>query len=419
MPAAIDQRVPAGIEGERDLDVVRDEPEPVGDDLRQHGLVALALHGDVGGHRDRAERIDVDGDHGHRAVLGPGALAGIGGEQRREIAHVRHAGLDHGGKADAVEPAGGARGVALAPEIIEPAAADRGRHGAPVVAGIVEGAGRGAEGELGRGNEVAPDHVEMVEPELDGDALHQPLEGEIELWPAEAADQARRHLVGEHDAVGHVHIGNVVGAGDGAMHAVERPRHRRAQEGAVVLALVEPQRQDAALFRHGGLDLGDAVGSRACGDEVLDPVLDPLHRPPGDLRGDRGEHHIGKHRELDAEAAATVGRDAQPHLGAGDAQRFRHHRMGAERPLEVRHHIIALVVRAIFGDHHVAFHRREREPRIVDRERDPGIGRGERGGGVAIANRRTDISLVLHSGCSSGADLSQAAMGSITAASGS
>ena len=52
----------------------------------------------------------------------------------------------------------------------------------------------------------------MVEAELDGDALHQPLDREIELRPAEAADQARRHLVGEHDAVGHVHVWDVVGA---------------------------------------------------------------------------------------------------------------------------------------------------------------------------------------------------------------
>ena len=125
-------------------------------------------------------------------------------------------------------------------------------------------------------------------------------------------------------------------------------------------------------------------GSRARGDEMFDPVLDPLHRPPGDLRRDRGQHHVGKHRELDAEAAAAIRRDAQAHLGAGHPQRLRHHRMGRERPLEIRGDVVALVVRMIFGDDDVALHRREGEPGVVDGERDPGIGAGEGVGGIAV-----------------------------------
>src|SRR5260370_6367831 len=39
--------------------------------------------------------------------------------------------------------------------------------------------------------------------------------------------------------------------------------------------------------------------------------------------------------------------------------RFRHHRMGAERPLEVRQHVVAFVVRPVFGDDYVALHRSE------------------------------------------------------------
>jgi hypothetical protein len=41
------------------------------------------------------------------APLGP-AFPCLGRQQCREIAHVRHAGLDHDGKADAVTVAGGA-----------------------------------------------------------------------------------------------------------------------------------------------------------------------------------------------------------------------------------------------------------------------------------------------------------------------
>ena len=129
-----------------------------------------------------------------------------------------------------------------------------------------------------------------------------------------------------------------------------------------------------------GLDLGDAVGARARGNQVLDPVLHPFDRAAGDARGERGEHDVGKHRELDAEAAAAVGRDAQPQLRAGHAQRARHHRMGAERALEVRQHVVAAVGGAVFGDDHVALHRGERVARIEH---------GQPDAGVACANARS------------------------------
>ena len=87
---------------------------------------------------------------------------------------------------------------------------------------------------------------------------------------------------------------DVVGAGHRALHAVERTRHRRAQERAVVFELIELERQHAAVFGDGGFDFGDAVRPGACGDEVLDAVLDPFHRPPGDVGGKR---HRARHRE--------------------------------------------------------------------------------------------------------------------------
>jgi hypothetical protein len=41
-------------------------------------------------------------------------------------------------------------------------------------------------------NQIAPDHFQRIEPEGRGDALHQALEREIDLRPAEAADQPAR-----------------------------------------------------------------------------------------------------------------------------------------------------------------------------------------------------------------------------------
>ena len=286
----------------------------------------LALHRDVGGHRNRAERIDVDRHHRYGAVLRTGFLPRVGGEQSRQIAHVRHARLDDGGKADAIMPAGRPRRFAPLLQFFEPPATDSGFDGLQIIARIVERAGRGLVWELGRRNEIALDDVQMVEIELDRDALHQPLDGQIELRSAETADQARRHLVGENDAIGHVDIGNIISAGDRAVHAIERPRHRRAQESAVILELIELERENPAVLGDGRLDLGDAVRPGTRRDKVLDPVLDPFHRPARDACGERHEHHVGKYGEFDAETAAAVGRNAHAKLRAGHAQRARHHR---------------------------------------------------------------------------------------------
>ena len=48
-----------GVHFQHDFDIVAFQAELIGNDLRQHGLVALALHRDVGGDRDGAERINI------------------------------------------------------------------------------------------------------------------------------------------------------------------------------------------------------------------------------------------------------------------------------------------------------------------------------------------------------------------------
>ena len=234
------------------------------------------------------------------------------------------------------------------------------------------------------GIEIPADHVERIELQLDRDALHQPLDGEIELRPAEAADEARRHLVGQHAAIDHIDIGDVVGAGHRAVHAIKRPRHRRAQERAIVFELIELEPENAALFGDRGLDRGDAVRAGARRDQMLDPVLDPFHRPAGDLRRQPQQHDIGKHRKLDAETAAGIRRYAQPQFRPRHPQRPRHHRMHRERALEIRQHVVAALGRIVLGDDDKALHRRERLARESRGQRDAMIGARERGFGVAI-----------------------------------
>src|SRR6185312_7642830 len=88
----------------------------------------------------------------------------------------------------------------------------------------------------------------------------------------------------------------------------------------------------------GGRDLAAAVARRGRSREVFGAVLDPLDRTP-ELAAYGGEQHdIGKHRLLDAEAAAAVGRRDQAQAIARDLERPGHQRLEHERTLEVRPH---------------------------------------------------------------------------------
>ena len=117
---------------------------------------------------------------------------------------------------------------------------------------------------------------------------------------------------------------------------------------------------------------------------MLDAVLDPFDRAAGDARGERHENDIGKHRKLYAETAAGIRRNAQAQFRPGNAQRARHHRMHGERPLEIRQHVVAALRRIVLRDHDVAFDRRKREARKLDRRGDAAIGARERGLGIAV-----------------------------------
>ena len=158
----------------------------IGNHLGKHGPVALPLRRGRHLHRDRAHR--VEGDAGGRLgpVLRPG-LAAVGGcEDGSDVAHVRHAGLDGGCVADPIEPAFRAGRVPAALELVQGAVADCSVQSPPIIPGIVDGTGRGAVRKgVGR-DQVAADHVERIKAELDCDAVHQPLEGVIDLGSSEA-----------------------------------------------------------------------------------------------------------------------------------------------------------------------------------------------------------------------------------------
>ena len=340
--------VARGVQFGDDADVLRRQPEGLCHDLRQHRAVALALRRGCHMNADRAERIERDGRRCVRAVFRARALALLRRQHSGDVAHVGDARFDHRRAADAVDTALGAGALAPREQILVAAVAECLLQRSGIVAGIVEAAGRRAIREGLRRHQIAPDDVDRVELELDGDALHQPLQREIHLRPAEAAVKARRRLVGEHDAVAHRDVANVIGAGQIAVHAIKRRRLRRTDVGADVLDLVPGERAHAAVGIDRRVEPGDAVGRGNRRRQMLDAVLDPFHRPAGSARGDAHQYDVGKHRLLDAEAAAGSRRRAQAQPIARHFQRPRHHRMQAERPLEIGQNIVGVLARFVW-----------------------------------------------------------------------
>ena len=178
----------------------------------------LRHRGDV--HGDATDRIDRDGRGGLGAVLRAG-LAAFGWRQHGgDVAHVGHAGLDHGGIADTVETALGARGVAARLEFSERAFVDAAPDRLLIVPGIEQGAARRAVRKAVGGDQIAPDDVERIETEFDRDALNESLQREIDLRAAEAAIEPGRRFVGDHDDIADPEMADIVGAGQIAVHAI-------------------------------------------------------------------------------------------------------------------------------------------------------------------------------------------------------
>ena len=97
--------VAGGVEFGNDANVGGLQPERVGNDLREHRAVALALRrrGDM--HRHATERIERNGRSRLRAVLRPSLAALLRRQHGGDVAHIRYAWLDRGGAADAVDAA--------------------------------------------------------------------------------------------------------------------------------------------------------------------------------------------------------------------------------------------------------------------------------------------------------------------------
>ena len=120
---------------------------------------------------------------------------------------------------------------------------------------------------------------------------------------------------------------------------------------------------------------------------MFKPILDPFHRPACDARRDCHQHDVGKDRLLDAEAAAGIRRRAQAQAIARHLQRTRHHRMQAERSLEIGEYVVGIFAGIVFGDDAVGFDRRAGVARIANVDADAMRCFRERALRIAVAKR--------------------------------
>ena len=164
-------------------------------------------------------------------------------------------------------------------------------------------------GELVGLDEVDRTHLGAVLAERLGNGVHGPLHREAALRPAGAAVGRHHHRVGverlEDDAVALRLVGaEQLGRGD------DRDDQAVRRVGAVVVPELDVQPQQPPVVVEADLDVLDLAALMGGRDEVLATVLGELDGPAERLGGQRDQQLFRPWVvDLDAEAAADVGRD--------------------------------------------------------------------------------------------------------------
>jgi hypothetical protein len=118
---------------------------------------------------------------------------------------------------------------------------------------------------------------------------------------------------------------------------------------------------------------------------VLNPILDPLDRPPGLPRGNRQQDDIREDRLFDAKAAARIRRRLEPQPARRHTEGQRHDRVECEGTLEVGGDLVGVLPGEMLGDDDETLDRRAAIARIVRGDRDALRRRGKGGFRVAVA----------------------------------
>ena len=170
-----------------------------------------------------------------------------------------------------------------------------------------------------RREEVATPDLGPIQPQLTGREVEETLHDEHALLSPGSPDRRHDRAVGEGDAELAVVVREIVGAEQRALR-VDRQGEAIRVVGARVVHehVLHPQDPPIRAQRDLGLmQLSPLLGRR---EEVLEPVLDPLHRPAEAHRDPGKEHFVRiEHHDLGAEAAADE-RGDDPNLRLGEAQ---------------------------------------------------------------------------------------------------
>ena len=303
----------AGVAG-GDLDVLEAHAEGVGDDLREDGLVALALGGQAGGDLDLAGGLDVDVG----AFVGPdpGALDVARQPDADPASRCRHL---------------GAEGSELVPadQLLE-----LGERGG-VVAGVVGQLAAVLEdqpvlvGELVGLDEVDRAHLGAVLAEVVGDRVHGALHHEAALRPTGPAVGRDHDGVGEERLEDDAVVLRLVGT-EQLRGGDDRDDQAVGRVGTVVVPELDVEPEQPTVVVEADLDVVLLRALVGRGDEVLAAVLGELHRAPQRHRRERHEELLGPRVvDLDAEAPADVGSD-DVHAGEIETE------LGGDAPAHAR-----------------------------------------------------------------------------------
>ena len=249
-----------------------------------------------------ATDIDVDA-----AGIGIGGGLVLRIEQRLE-GRIGAAGLEAGRHADAGEKPLPAQAVAFREELPIIRAGDDLVDDGVVVAAVIGGAARNAIGKLIRADQVAPPHLQPIEPAMLCDLLDRALDGVIGRRLSESAHCLLRGFVrGDRNRL-ILHAVDPVGADNGADRLAELERGA-ARIGADIVERAHLHRADEARIVERDLDVEIALGAvRIHQHGLLDAALDAIaaadihvivyaHRGARQL--ERKRNLLGKARHLD------------------------------------------------------------------------------------------------------------------------
>ena len=330
-----------------DLDLLGVDPHPVGHDLGEGRLQALAVRRRARVDAHRAGHVDAHQGGLHQAGLDaePARARDPGGREAAD--------LGPGGEADAAELAvGGPPALGLRVEVLEQL-----RQRALVVAGVVDHPDGGLGREVLGRDEVLPPDLEPVHAQLVGELVDHDLDVVGGLGPPGAADRVRGHLVGHHAR--DVRPDRLPAVAARHHERAQRRDQRRQQHHvrAEVRDDLDVQAGERAVLLGADLDVGDLVAAVVRDGHVLRARLDPLHRPAQLPRRPGEQDLLAVDLQLGAEAAADVGGDhAHAVLGHPELQR-------EEELEEVRHLRGARdgeLAGAVVGDHAARLDRRAR-----------------------------------------------------------